>query len=83
MNLTMEEQQVLEQAAAEGGQFSIRGLSPEHMKLMADVADALEGLGLARIKIRKSSRQGSNDVDLVFFEVTDRGREYLAKTESD
>lgn len=83
MNLTLEERQVLVQAAAEGGTFSIRGLSPEHMKLMAEVADSLQELGLARIEVRRSGLPGSDGVDLVVFELTDRGRRYLARKDPD
>ncbi len=79
MDLTVEEHGMLEKAAATGGRFAISGLSPAQMRHSADVASALQSMGLVTALIHNSSREPSRPVDRVVVELTDEGRSYLAE----
>ena len=82
MDLTIDEHQMLEKAAAAAdGRFAISGLSPAQMQHAADVASALESMGLVSTLIHNSNREADRPVDRVVVELTNDGRRYLAEQE--
>lgn len=82
MDLTTDEHQMLKTAAAAAsGRFAISGLSSAQMQHAADVASALESMGLVSTLIHKSNLEADQPVDRVLVELTKDGRRYLAEQE--
>lgn len=77
MDLTGDEYQMLEQAAAAGGRVTIRDLSPTQMRHAADVAENLKSMSLVNAIIHRSSREAARPVDSVVVEITEEGRRHL------
>ena len=81
VDLTGAEHQMLEKAAEAGGRFSIRGLSPVEMAHAGLVARSLRGLGLMNEPIiQRTSQKGTSFIEQITVGLTDKGREYLAKS---